>query len=382
MDAGIEARTTPSADGLEVLVALLLDLDADRKPGSRPFYDGICEAACRLTSMRRALLLLWDSERALVVPEGSHGVPPDLVALFYGSLDETPIAQRAITEDRVIDVHDVHGLVPERYADVPAVTSIACAPVAAGDRPLGVIFADRNGDAFELTDAERQTLWMLGKLAAVAASARTVTAQQERSRSLAEGVRLAREVHEQVMQRLFGVSMVLGSAEELTAAERRRCASELEAALSELRDALSRPLAPAGPPGATLRGELDRLGDHYKDIPLSVTWAGGAELPPEFEPLAASALAEALRNAEKHATPSLIEVAVGEADGAFSLEVRNDGVAAASRQDGGDGMHGSGMGLHLATLELMQHGGVVEYGPEGEDGWRTRVLLPTGGGAA
>ncbi len=379
MEAETESRTTPGADGLEVLVALLLDLDADRKPGSRPFYDGICEAACRLTSMRRALLLLYDPDRGLVVPEGSHGVSPDLVALFYGSLDETPIAQRAIAEDRVIDVHDVRGLVPERYADMPAVTSVACAPVAAGERPLGIILADRDGEEFELTESERQTLWMLGKLAAVAASARSVTAQQERSRALAEGVRLAREVHEQVMQRLFGVSLALGSAQELTAAERRRCAAELEAALSELRDALSRPLAPAGPSGATLRGELDRLGDHYKDIPLSVTWREGAALPDEFEPLAASALAEALRNAEKHAAPSRIEIAVGVADGVFSLEVRNDGVAAGPRRGAGEGIRGTGMGLHLATIELMQHGGVVEYGPEGEDHWRTRLLLPTGG---
>jgi signal transduction histidine kinase len=379
MEPEIEPGTR-TADGLEVLAALLLDLDADRKPDSRPFYDGICEAACRLTSMRRALLLLYDSERGLVVPEGSHGVSPDLVALFYGSLDETPIAQQAIAEDRVIDVNDVRGVVPERYADVPAVTSVACAPVAAGNRPLGIVLADRDGEPFELTATERQTLWMLGKLAAVAASARTVTAQQERSRALAEGVRLAREVHEQVMQRLFGVSMVLGSAEELTDAERRRCAEELQAALSELRDALSRPLAPAGPSGATLRGELDRLGDRYKDIPLSVTWNDGASLPSDFEPLAASALAEALRNAEKHAAPSRIDIAVAEADGAFSLEVRNDGVAACAGRRQGNGVRGSGMGLHLASIELMQHGGVVEYGPDGEDGWRIRMLLPTARG--
>ena len=38
------------------------------------------------------------------------------------------------------------------------------------------------------------------------------------------------------------------------------------------------------------------------------------------------------------------------------------------------------MGLHLATIELMQHGGVVEYGPDGDDGWRIRMLLPTAPG--
>ena len=173
--------------------------------------------------------------------------------------------------------------------------------MAAGKRPLGIVLADRDGESFELTAAERQTLWMLGKLAAVAASARSVTAQQERSRALAEGVRLAREVHEQVMQRLFGVSMVLGSAEELIDAERRAaprsCRQRSRSCATHFRG-LS---PPRDRPGRRFAASSTAWAHRYKDIPLSVTWDDGASLPSEFEPLAASALAEALRNAEKHA---------------------------------------------------------------------------------
>jgi hypothetical protein len=49
------------------------------------YYDRLCEAFCRLTSMRRAGLFLYDGHRKLVVPAGSHGVEPELLALFYGS---------------------------------------------------------------------------------------------------------------------------------------------------------------------------------------------------------------------------------------------------------------------------------------------------------
>ena len=56
----------------------------------------------------------------------------------------------------------------------------------------------------------------LGKTAALATSARFATRQQERSRQLAGRIDLAREIHERVMQRLFGVSLVLGSEHELT----------------------------------------------------------------------------------------------------------------------------------------------------------------------
>src|SRR3954451_2458604 len=370
-------RPSLPVDALEVVVTLLSELDAEHESGSRPFYDRICEAACRLASMQRALLMLYDRDRELVVPAGSHGVEPDLVALFYGSADETPVAQQAIAEDRVIDVTELVGNVPARYTQIPGISSVTCAPVAAGERSIGVIFADRGGEDFTLTEDERQTMWMLGKLAAVAASARTVTAQQEQGRALTEAIRLAREVHEQVMQRLFGISMVLGSNEPLTDAERVRCADELQEALSELHQALARPLSPPARPGTSLREELTRLGDHYKDLPLRVTWARGAELPEALEPLAASALAEALRNADKHAAPSGIDVEIASEDGAFSLEVRNDGVAAGRARAVGSPPRGSRMGLQLATIEAVQRGGVLEYGREGEDSWRVRLVLPS-----
>ena len=100
----------------------------------------------------------------------------------------------------------------------------------------------------------------------------------------------------------------------------------MQAALADLRDALARPLAPAElDTGATLRGELERLGRHYKDLPLELDWEDGVEVPAELEPLAQSVLAEALRNAHKHARPTLGAGARGAHDGTFVLEVRNDG---------------------------------------------------------
>jgi signal transduction histidine kinase len=167
---------------------------------------------------------------------------------------------------------------------------------------------------------------------------------------------------------------VLGSEHGLDEESRRRCSDEMHAALSDLRDALARPLAPPSiDTGATLREELARLGRHYKDLPLELEWEEGAELPQELESLAQSVLAEALRNAHKHARPSSVRVKVSSVDGTFVLEVRNDGVGRAS-----DGSRGTGMGLRLAAVEALQRGGVVEFGPENGQEWRVRLVLPAG----
>jgi signal transduction histidine kinase len=356
-------------DALDVIVQLLGALDGSLQSG-REFYDRLCEACCRLGAMERAGLLLYDDARQLVVVVGGHGVDPTLLSELYGTLEETPIAQVALSEDRVVEITgDLERWVPERYARIGGIETLCCVPVSAAGRWLGVIFADRGGTRFELTDTERHDLWTLGKTAALAASVRIATSQQGRARLLQARIDLARELHERVVQRLFGVSLVLGSERPLSEEARKRCADEMHAALADLREALSRPLAP--PPldtGATLREELARLGRHYKDLPLELEWEPGVEVPDDVESLAQSVLAEALRNAHKHARPSSVRVRVGRLDGAFVLEVRNDGAQPGARR-------GAGMGLRLAAVEALQRGALVEFGPEGDD-WRLRLVVP------
>ena len=361
---------TPRTDALEVIVELLGALDQASGSSGRDFYDRLCEALCRTTSMTRAILLLYDDVRQLVVPLGSQGIPRDLLEGVYGTLEETPIAQVALSEDRVVEVAgDLGRWVPERYARFSGVETLTCTPVSAGGRLLGVIFADRGGSRFELTEEERHSMWTLGKTAALAATVRMATNQQGRARLLEARLDLAREIHDRVVQRLFGVSLVLGSEHGLSDEARRRCADEMQAALADLREAISRPLAPPTlDTGATLHDELARLDRHYKDLPLELDWEEGVEVPQGVEPLAQSVLAEALRNVHKHARPTSVNVHVGRIDGTFVLEVRNDGARRGTR--------GTGMGLRLAAVEALQRGALVEFGPEGGSEWRVRLVVP------
>jgi len=75
-----------------------------------------------------------------------------------------------------------------------------------------------------------------------------------------------------------------------------------------------------------------------------------------------------VRNISKHARPTVVHVSVRRDEDTFALEVRNDGA--------GGGPRGAGMGLRLTAFEALQHGGVVEFGPAGEDAWRVRLVVP------
>jgi signal transduction histidine kinase len=352
---------------LEVFVELLADIDTDTS--STEFYNRICEAICRLTTMRRAAIFLADASRRRVRAVGAHGTSFAQLAKLRPTLVNTPVAQRALLEDEVIVVSEqIERWVPPDYARFLGITTLVCTPMCAAGRAYGVICADRGGGRFELSDGERHLLWTLGKTAALVATARNATRQQERTRRLGERLDLAREIHEQVLQRLFGVSLALTAEQPLDREQRERCRVEMQEAIGDLRRALERPLAPLPPETATtLDAELERVGELGR-VPLEVQWPSGLTVPPDLEPLAQSVLSESLRNIAKHANPSQVTVSVARDVDTFTFEIRNDGARKRQR--------GSGMGLRLAAFEALQHGGVVEFGPSGDDGWRVRLVVP------
>jgi len=359
---------SPRVETLDVLVELLSGIDTETGPNG--FYHRLCEAVCRLTSMERAVLFLYDDAVGRVVAVGSHGVDPALLKHVHGSLDDTPVAARALAADEVQVISErLEEEVPARYAGFLGITTLSCIPLSAGGRWFGVLFTDRGGGRFELTGDERHVMWTLGKLAALASSARNAAHQQERARSLAGQIDLAREIHQRVIQRLFAVSLALSTEDDLGKEDRRRCRNEIREGLSELRTVLERPLAHSSrETGTTLREELERLSAHDHDFTFRVARAEVGEVPPGLEPMAQAFLAEALQNARKHAEPSVVSVRVSYPDGALELEVLNDGVRGGGSKPG--------MGLRLAGLEAVQHGGVVEFGPAEGGMWRARLVVP------
>jgi signal transduction histidine kinase len=183
-------------------------------------------------------------------------------------------------------------------------------------------------------------------------------------------------VHEHVVQRLFGVSMALDGEGDLPSDARKRAAGELQRALSELKTVVQQPLGRTSRPTATtLAEEVQRLARGHTEPRVEIGPGSNLEVPAELEPLAQSVLREALRNAHKHAHPTVVTVTAGRRDGVFMLEVVNDGVGGPTPGTG----HSTGMGLRLAAFEALQVGGFVEYGARDDDKWQIRLVVPTGG---
>jgi signal transduction histidine kinase len=373
VDAGTKRSQARGAiPALELLVEVLAgpaDADAEEH-----FYSHLAEAVCRLADMRRAIIFRYDDATRRVRVAGAHGVDPAAFQDAHISVEVAPLAATALAEDRVVEVlpGEEHFVAPE-FAELVGDRPLVYVPIAAAGRWPGVMLVEPLPAVTPLDDAHRDLLWTLGKTLALAAMARIATFHGERARQLEDRLDLARDIHDRVIQRLFGVSLVL--TRPLDDEARARCGEEVQTALSDLRTALQRPLGRRSrETGTTLAAELTRLSVEHADLGLRVE-GDVPELPAELEPLAQSVLAEAVRNARKHAVAREIAVRARRENGVFVLEVSNDGVTAG----GGRRSPGPpGMGLRLAALEAIHVGGVVEFGERPSGRWQVRLAVPTG----
>lgn len=354
------------AGEIDALVGLIARIEDPEEAGR--LADQVCAAVCGLTSLTRAALFMYEPELGLTRPAGSHGVDSEVIANVAATLDEMPVAQRALAEDRVIEVSRNHleFEVPTRYAGKFGISTLTCAPVAAGDRWFGILVADQGGGDYELSEEDHQTVLTIGRLTAMAAMVERSTVGLERARSLDSRIGLIREIHDRVVQRLFGLSLALGAGRELSVDELDRCSGEITSALADLRSTLSQPMAPRERPSDRSLKEL--LDSYLKLGKIELDWAEGVGTPEGLESFAQAVVVESLRNAERHSNDGRIKVSVGIEDGAFSVEVLND------RMDPRQGS--GGIGLRLLTLEALQHDALFEFGPQGSDQWRVRLLAP------
>jgi signal transduction histidine kinase len=361
------SRARDTIPAVELLVEVLAGPSSDTDP--EQFYSHLAEAVCRLADMRRAIIFRYDESTRRVRAAGSYGVDLAAFAGKHISVEAAPLAATALAEDRVIEVRppEEHWVSPE-FEELVGGRPLIYVPIAAAGRWPGVILTEPNPGAAPIDDARRDLLWTLGKTLALAAMARIATFHGERARQLEDRIDLARDIHDRVMQRLFGVSLALTSP--LSDEAQARCGEEIQTALSDLRSALQRPLGRLSPEtGTTLAAELERLSVDHADLGFRVE-GDVPVVPPFLEPLAQSVLTEAVRNVRKHAVAHNTVVRVRRDEDVFVVEITNDGASGRAR------IGPPGMGLRLAALEAVHVGGVVEFGARPDGHWQVRLAVP------
>ena len=255
-------------------------------------------------------------------------------------------------------------------------------PMLSHGTGIGVVAAfDRGPEGDEFTDEDEQLLHTFAASAANAvAISRSVEADRLRSAIAsadAERRRWARELHDQTLQSLGALRVVLasivGRGDALTKDEAiRHAIADIELEIENLRRIITdlRPsilddlgLLPA------IEALLDRGRDAGLEIRSEVMLPDSGKFGAELETTIYRIVQETLTNIVKHASATTVRVLIDQSDGGVIIEVDDDGI-------GFDiGARAAGYGLAGMRERVYLASGSFEL-ESNEAGTRIRVRLP------
>ncbi|MGW8377816.1 GAF domain-containing protein [Streptomyces sp. ODS28] len=261
-------------------------------------------------------------------------------------------------------------------------------PLRSGSRVRGVLAVGRERGGKPFSEAEKELAAQFAAQAALALVLLEAQRDRERLAVYEDRDRIARDLHDLVIQRLFATGLRLESAQRRTvvpqvAEDVAKAVDELDATIAEIRTAIFalRQHPEEAPSGLRTR-VLREVG--LAAVPLgfrpSASFDGAVDalVPEHIAKELVAALREALSNAHRHAGASRIEVAV---DGTAELPGGRPAVRLTVADDGrGMPEGGRRSGLRNIARRAESLGGETHWGP-GLGGSGTSGGGTGGGGA-
>ncbi|MFD7668276.1 GAF domain-containing protein [Streptomyces sp. NPDC059788] len=339
----------------------------------------VAEQARKLAESAAGIVLLPAERGGLEIVVASADDPAGLIGTHMPA--ESPVAAQLLAGEPVF--------VEDSATDPRMVTEVASRfgpsmllPLKSGGRVLGTLATPRARGARPFSAAERTLATQFAAQAALALVLADAQRDRERLAVFEDRDRIARDLHDLVIQRLFATGMMLESAQRRSVVPEvqegiGKAVDELDVTIQEIRTAIfALQQGPAEAPSGLRTRVLREIGTAA--VPLgfqpSANFVGPVDA--RVGELAGknliAALREALSNAFRHAEASRIEVVV---DSTAKLPDGRDGVRLTVADDGvGIPAGGRRSGLRNLAKRAESLGGSSTYGPGlGEDGAGTMV---------
>ena len=316
-------------------------------------------------------------EHGVLVEFIHEGMSPEMVASIgtlpkgLGVLGTVVREKRTIRLESIGDDPDSYGFPPNH----PPMNAFLGVPVMAGGRAFGNLYlADKEGG---FTDADVATIEALSR---IAGSALTNARLHERLRGVAvieDRERIARDLHDSVIQDLFAVGLGLQGVsgritDEAVAATLENAVDRLDAAVETLRTYVFQ--LRGGPKlpfqfDDRLQELVSRMGSAYPSevrLELAITQAGSEVLYDEIFRM----VTEALSNALRHSGAAHVQVLVESDSFGWRLRVQDDGRGFDTNADN------KGMGLGNLTAWAASLGGTAAITSSEDVGTIVEIRIP------
>jgi signal transduction histidine kinase len=304
-----------------------------------------------------------EAHRGLVLPMNSS-----LIGQAFS--DATPVSSTDISQDERVstDLRLFTGLGPA-----------VAVPIGSGDGLRGVVLLVREAGRKVFADQETEPLQGFGAQAAVAMELAERRRDAEQIAMLEDRDRIARDLHDLAIQRLFATGMTLQSAgrfiEHAEASERVvRAVEDLDETIKIIRSTIFGLRTHDEAAGPGLRARAVRVVGETAPVmgfapSLRMEGLLDTHVPKEIADHVVAVLSEALTNVARHARANRAEVVL-ETDGReVRLEVSDDGV--------GIPAEGRRSGLSNMAERAQQLGGALEWTSPATGGtvlcWRVPV---------
>jgi signal transduction histidine kinase len=253
-------------------------------------------------------------------------------------------------------------------------------PLGAPGNVRGVLTAGRSPGSLPLSPAAVEMVTTFAAQAAIGLELAEHRRDSERVAVLADRDRIARDLHDQVIQRLFATGMSLQAATGMIpggpGADRvRQSVDALDDTIHDIRAAIFSLQSEPEPGGPGLRAQIMAVADEMTEAlgyPPSLRLDGGLDsrIPPDIAEDLLKALRDGLSNAARHARASQVDVSA-QIDGDLLLIV----------QDNGTGITETGRRSGLANLgeRARALGGEMTLLPAPGGGTRMQWRVPLPG---
>jgi signal transduction histidine kinase len=246
-----------------------------------------------------------------------------------------PLLQSVVESRTPVLAHAPHELLAALGEDLPAFGPVMAVPLLSTDRVTGVLVALRRAGGEPYLPTEVPVLTSFSDQAMLALEVGEKNRAQRQLDVFADRDRIARDLHDHVIQRLFATGLRLQSTlRRSTDAEVQdriqQAVDELDRTVREIRTAIFDLHTPVGASGTGLRRRLlDTVAEAVEGSGLSpsvrISGAVDTLVPPAVGVHAVAVVREAISNVVRHARATSLTITV-EAGSDLLIEVVDDGV--------------------------------------------------------